>query len=653
LAQDRSSLADLQKDQETKKSMLQEAVQGKERAVELLIKELNYMEMKIPTPSALYATVGNTQIQHGSLLARLYVLTRDAELLRKAIAAFEDAARWLERLNQRSRMAEAYWKVARTYDDLGEYLQASQNFDFASDNYGKAMHNIPQLKDFYRDHSLYMKAWSEIERARYHHARQEFVSAKERFEKAADLHKTLKQWSYLAPNYSAWATVESAEDLSRREQSEESLGAFEQAAKLFCETKRSLQAQLDKIDNEDEKQMASNMIEATDMRQEYCNSRIAIEEARILDKKGDHDSSSEKYGLAAKTLEKIVQRLESQQERREFEFILNISRAWQKMTRAEAEASPELFVEASRLFEEAKEFAPNEKAIMLALGHSRFCRALDAGTRFADTRDRTLHVAAEKYLESAANYYVKAGYQSASEYAKATELLFDAYVRMDSAKEESDPEKKAKFYAMAEKVLQTSAGYFMKAEHPEKRKQVLGLLEKVKEERELATSLTEMLHSPSIISTTTAFATPTPTHEEAVGSDRFEHADVQANVITRQKELKVDERLDVEIELVNAGKSPALLIKVAEVVPQDFELIEKPGNYRVEDSYLNMKGKRLDALKTEELKIVLKPKAQGVFQLKPKILYIDENGKYKSHEPEPISITVKELGIKGWLKGAR
>jgi hypothetical protein len=82
-------------------------------------------------------------------------------------------------------------------------------------------------------------------------------------------------------------------------------------------------------------------------------------------------------------------------------------------------------------------------------------------------------------------------------------------------------------------------------------------------------------------------------------------------------------------------------------------LIEKPGNYRVEDSYVNMKGKRLDALKTEELKIVLKPKAQGVFQLKPKILYIDENGKYKSHEPEPISITVKELGIKGWLKGAR
>ena len=59
------------------------------------------------------------------------------------------------------------------------------------------------------------------------------------------------------------------------------------------------------------------------------------------------------------------------------------------------------------------------------------------------------------------------------------------------------------------------------------------------------------------------------------------------------------------------------------------------------------------ALKTEELKFVLKPKVQGPFTLKPTILYLDENGKYKSHEPEPVSITVKELGIKGWLKGER
>jgi hypothetical protein len=45
--------------------------------------------------------------------------------------------------------------------------------------------------------------------------------------------------------------------------------------------------------------------------------------------------------------------------------------------------------------------------------------------------------------------------------------------------------------------------------------------------------------------------------------------------------------------------------------------------------------------------------SKGMFVMKPRILYLDETGKYRSHEPEPITITVKELGISGWLKGER
>jgi len=32
-------------------------------------------------------------------------------------------------------------------------------------------------------------------------------------------------------------------------------------------------------------------------------------------------------------------------------------------------------------------------------------------------------------------------------------------------------------------------------------------------------------------------------------------------------------------------------------------------------------------------------------------MYLDESGKYKSSEPQPVTVTVKELGISGWLKG--
>jgi hypothetical protein len=310
-------------------------------------------------------------------------------------------------------------------------------------------------------------------------------------------------------------------------------------------------------------------------------------------------------------------------------------------------------LEASALFEQASKESSKGTAGLLAMGHSRFCRALEAGTRFEDSRDPSLHTLATQHLESAASYYLKAGFQSASEYAKATGLLFEAYVHMDAAKREKDPEKKTKLYFVAEKVLQTSAGSFMKAEHPEKREQVLRLLEKVREERELALSIAEVLHTPSIVSTTTSFSAPTPTSEEAVGSERFEHADIQANLIIRQKELKIGENLSIELELVNAGKGSALLTKVTEMIPKGFEVTEKPETCRVEDSYINLKGKRLDPLKTEEVKLVLKPTLQGTFSLKPTVLYLDENGKYKSHEPEPVTIVVKELGIKSWLKGER
>jgi len=651
LALIKADLAEMKESDEQKRHLLEDAVSCMEKCIAACTRYVQTVVVK-PLQSD-FASLGRFHDWFGEVLDRLYAVTKDEKVVTKAVEVHQGAAEVYQKAGMPSRVAEAYWRTARLYDRVGERMKAADNFQLAAENYQLVAEKIPQLKDFCQNHALYMLAWTEIEKARHHHGKQEYSSAEEHFKKAANMHKTLKRWSYLAPNYLAWAQIENAEELSRNDQSEEAIKAFEEASGLFNETKRSLQTQISKVEDPDEQQMATGMVKATDIRREYCSARIAVEQARILDKKGDHYSSSEKYISATQAFEKITRASESEQEQREFRLIINLSQAWQKMTLAEAEASPALYVEASRLFEGAREFSPNEKTKMLVTGHSRFCMALEAGTKFADTRNTDMYHEAIKCLESAANYYIKAGFPKASEYSTATKLLFDAYLHMDSAAKESDPEKKAKLYAMAEKVLQTSAGSFMRAEHPEKREQVLGLLEKTRKERELAMSLTEVLHAPSIVSTTNSFTMPTPTREQAVGSERFEHADIQANLIIRQKELKVGENLNVEIELVNAGKSPALLIKVTEVIPGSFEIAEEPEIYRVEDSYLNMKGKRLDPLKTEEVKLVLKPKAQGVFPLKPTILYLDENGKYKTHEPEPVTITVKELGIKGWLKGER
>jgi tetratricopeptide (TPR) repeat protein len=146
----------------------------------------------------------------------------------------------------------------------------------------------------------------------------------------------------------------------------------------------------------------------------------------------------------------------------------------------------------------------------------------------------------------------------------------------------------------------------------------------------------------------------TQTPETTVSPKGHEVIDLQANIIATPKELKIGESLDLEIELTNTRKEGAIfLTKITEIIPEGFGIAKKPELHRMEDNCLNMKEKRLDPQETETVKLVLTPKAQGTFHIKPRILYINANGKEKTHEPKPASITVKELGIKGWLKGER
>ncbi len=645
-------LAAVTEDPDQKKKLLSEAAINEEKGIELCLKELSYFT-KEGTGLSLFINIGEQQHRHAWTLIRLYELTNQREVLRRAVETLDASTESYKKLDLANRIAENHWVKGQVYDRLGEHLNASESFDCAAKSYESASEKSPGLREFNSEYAAYMNAWSEIEKAKLHHQRQEYGMAEEHFVQASDLHKTLKKWNYLAPNYAAWAKLDKAEDLSNRENSEEAQEAFRVATESFAESRESLESRIPQIEDDREREMVTEILRATDLRRKYCSARLIVEEAKIFDKNGDHFSSSEKYRSAAHILKEIENTVTAEQEKREFGLIATLSEAWAKMTLAEAEESPNLYSEASQLFENAKELSSLERSRTLALGHSRFCRALEAGMRFSDTGDEKLHDTAVQQLESAAKYYVKAGCQSASEYANATELLLDAYSNINKAKKETDPEKKTKLFTVAEKLLLTSAGSFMKAEHPEKREQVLRLLEKVKKEREVALSLSDVLHTPAIVSATTVFNSPSLNQERAVGWERFEDANVQATLLIRQKQLNIGDDLEVDIELFNAGKKPAVLIKMSEVVPDGFEISQKPANCSVEEDYFDLKGRQLGPLKTEELKLTLKSKIGGFFTLKPKLLYLDDRGKYKSCEFDSVDVSVKESGLKSWLKGER
>lgn len=650
LAEVQAEFAEAMADCDNKARALREAIELGEKAIVEFTSGMATSSMTEDAGS--HANLGWSWSRLGKRYSTLFEIVRDGKLLSHSSECFESSADEYLKAGQLARAAENLWEAARVCDSMGDHSKSSELFMRASKGYTKAVEGIPQLKEIYSDHSVYMNAWSEIEKARYYHAGQEPASAKEHYNKAGELHESTGKWSFLSTNYFAWAQVENAEDLSQRERCRESVDAFREAARLFKDSKKKLQEQLAKIEVNDEKQMVERLIDAAGSRQELCEARIALEEARLLDKEGNTGRASEKYGLVADMFAKIMQGLVTEQDRKEIELIIILSKAWKAMAKAEAESSPESYEEAAHLFDEAKNLSPGDKAKNLAMGHSRFCRALQAGVRFSDTGDLAQHDIATNDLESASKFYLKAGLKSASEYARASKLLFDAYVQTNKATNEEDHEKKAKLYSLTEKILQASASSYEKADQPGKKDQVLNLLARVQQDRELAVSLAEVFHAPDAVSTTMAFSSPTPTHETAAGLDRFEHADIQATMVARPKDLLVGEDFNLEIELVNAGRGAAQLTKVEEVIPHGFDVKEVSEKYRIEDSYLNLRGRRLDALRTEDVKVVLKPTVQGRFRLNPRIMYLDESGKYKSYEPEPVDITVKELGISGWLKGS-
>jgi tetratricopeptide (TPR) repeat protein/KaiC/GvpD/RAD55 family RecA-like ATPase len=626
--------------------------QKKEKKIELLTSCLAPME------NAIKLVAKDTQVHHltwmsnaygtfcyrfGTPLNELYTLTKDVKLLNKAIEVYKIAVENYTIANTRSQVAEAYWQMAMVYDLLGDSLESAHNYQLASENYQLAAEKIPQLKEFYNNYSLYMRAWSQIEQARYFHSIEDYEEARQHYEKAALLHESIGAWSYLTPNYFAWANMEEAEGLSRKENAQQAKQVFQKALDQFTKAEETIKQRIMEITSAEERGMTQRLLQSSALRRKFCQARIQIEDAKLLDREGKYLQSSQSYGEAEQNILSVVEKVESETEHKELEYVAILCRAWGKMANAEETSSLESYVEAASLFEQARDRCYTKKASLWALGNSSFCKGLAAGLRYKSSMDLRENALAKRYINDAATSYQQAGFTSASEYARATLRLFDAYVFMNQAEGEVDPEKKTRQYQMAENLLKIAADLFMKARQPEKTAQVQGILGNVREEKALAVSLYGVMHTPTIASTTLSFTAPSPTSEVSVGLEQFEHSNVQANLIAGMKEVKIGESFCLTVEFINAGKEPALLTRVEDFVPPDFIVVKKPEIYRLEESCLNMKGKQIAPLKLVEAKLVLQPSKKGIYQLSPTVHYLDDLGRNKSLQLKSIEIKVEEV----------
>jgi KaiC/GvpD/RAD55 family RecA-like ATPase/tetratricopeptide (TPR) repeat protein len=636
-----AELAKTEQKKEKKIELLKRSLVPIENAIKLVAKDI-----KLHHLTWMSSVYGMFCYHFGGPLNELYILTKDVKVLSKSVEVYKSAVECYTIADTRSRVAEAYWQLATVNNRLGGSLESSHNYQLASDNYKLASEKIPQLKEFYDNYSLYMQAWSQIEQARHSNSIEDYDKAKEHYKKSAELHKKSDLWGYLALNYFAWANVEEAEGLSRKESTQQAKETFEKAYEMFCKAEESLKQKLEETSSPDEKEMMEQLLKASGLRQKYCQARRLMEEAKLLDREGKHLQSTKSYGNATQIISEIVSKIDTETERKELEYVALLCRAWEKMAVAQETSSAESYLEAVAFFEQAKDFCYTKKASLWVLGNINFCRGLAAGLAYQMNLDLAEHSKAKSYIKTAATNYMQAGFKNASEYAKATQRLFDAYLYINKAESESNQDVRAKQYQIVENLLQLAAGSFMKAKQPKKTTQVQEILVNVREEKALAISLSQVMQAPTVASSTLSFSAPTPTSEVSVGLESFEHANVQANLVAGLKEVKVGESFYLSVEFINAGKEPALLLQIDDFVPQGFVVVKKPEIYRLEESTLNMKGKQIMPLKLVEAKLVLQPLKKGQYQLNPKVHYLDELGYKKYLQLKTLEINVEEVILK-------
>ena len=312
LADLKAQLAKGMDDREKQTELLSEAIADMEKTIELF--NTHNRIKKITRDHKGHAVI---QLIFGEILFQTYLSSNDEQYLEKAVQSFDDAIEAYEKINMPTRIAEILWKMAWAHYQVRDYSNSAAEFDGASKHYLQAGEKLPDHRSFYVDYGNYMEAWKNIAQAMDHHTRDEYILEKEFFEKAVRIQMSSERWRYLSPNYLAWARLAEAENHSRNEQCEKAIELFQESSNLFSSAKKSIEDKIDSIGVIDEVNMATELMIASELRRDYCLGRTTLEEAKILDRRGEPAASSRRYGAAAQIFMRIIDAMKSEPERSE------------------------------------------------------------------------------------------------------------------------------------------------------------------------------------------------------------------------------------------------------------------------------------------------------------------------------------------------
>ena len=602
------------------------------------------------TTSFFVDTIAEFEERYGDILFELHSYPNAVPLLREAIKQYEDSAAHRRKAGI-SPSALVLWKLAKAYQASGDKRSASLTFRAAADEYRLAAKKILGSAPAFEGLASYMDSWSWIEEARLYHNNEQYAKAAESYSKASSVLRQTRDYGPLSTHYAACEMLELGEASSREERPEEAGEHFRSAVRSFDEARLEIERRLKHAQRQDDRKELEDWVATTLGRERYSGGRAKLENAKVLDKRGDKEASSTEYYTASEVFGALAKATQTDQARQELDTLRLFSEAWSKLKEAEVKAAPEAYREAAELFLTTEKTAAKEKMQLLARANASICRALASGTMFRRTRDTALYPEIKKQLETAADYYQEGDFENAAEWTRATGRMFDALVYLADAESEKELKRKTELFHLAEKHLELAARLYGQAGFSKKREEALKHLEKAREEKELLLTPLDALSAPP-----SSYSTVMPAslgRDQSSGLERYESAHVVGNLGIAEKEVGVGAVLLVELEMANVGKTPAMLIRLENISPSGFELDRQRVTERVEDGVLDLRSTRLEYLKTHEIKVSLKATRKGTFELHPRIVFVDERGNHGSYEFGPAHVSVREMGLVGWVKGPK
>ncbi|MFX0002311.1 MAG: nitrilase-related carbon-nitrogen hydrolase [Candidatus Hodarchaeota archaeon] len=294
-----------------------------------------------------------------------------------------------------------------------------------------------------------------------------------------------------------------------------------QASVLDKQEDRRFPAVQEVSENQEELIKTKQFEEKVEIKVDYNDIWEQIENARILEKNGDHLGAAERFSCAASQFKDLCSHVILEQDKEELNAIYYLCKAWECMELAEEYDNPDKFVEAVELFNKASEHFIDNKAKSLALGNSAFCQALELGSKFDKTSETSIK--AEYYpkikmmLRNAANFYRKGGFESEADWALATSTYFDATWYIISADEELNLDEKKKLLDIGSGMFKSAAELFGKAGYKDKEKEILDRLDLVEKEEKIIISALSTISEPLISKSTIDLLAPSfPPKQETI-----------------------------------------------------------------------------------------------------------------------------------------